>query len=256
MTSAGAVELLDRLDTLTGLSLPTTLVFDRPTPTDVARYLRDALFGDGPGSHPLPDATQDRSSEDDPVVIVAMGCRYPGDVNSPDDLWDLVARGGDAISGFPADRGWDLDALYDPDPDRIGTTYTRHGGFLHHAAEFDAGLFGIAPREALAMDPQQRLLLETSWEVWERAGIDPASLRESETGVFVGVMHGDYAGRFTRHHELEAHLGLGSTGSVASGRISRSPSTPPARPHWWHCTGRRGRCARANARWRWPAGSR
>ncbi|MFE7652029.1 type I polyketide synthase [Streptomyces bottropensis] len=220
MTSAGAVELLDRLDTLTGLSLRTTLVFDRPTPTDVARYLRDALFGDEPGSHPLPDATQDRSSEDDPVVIVAMGCRYPGDVNSPDDLWDLVARGGDAISGFPADRGWDLDALYDPDPDRIGTTYTRHGGFLHHAAEFDAGLFGIAPREALAMDPQQRLLLETSWEVWERAGIDPASLRESETGVFVGVMHGDYAGRFTRHHELEAHLGLGSTGSVASGRIS------------------------------------
>ncbi|MFI2433203.1 SDR family NAD(P)-dependent oxidoreductase [Streptomyces sp. NPDC018693] len=220
MTSVGAVELVDRLGALTGLSLPATLVFDHPTPAEVARYLRAALFEAEPVGHPQSYGGQDRSLQDDPIAIVAMGCRYPGDVNSPEDLWELVSQGRDAISEFPTDRGWDLDALYDPDPDRIGTSYTRHGGFLHRAAEFDAGLFGISPREALAMDPQQRLLLETSWEVWERAGIDPASLRESDTGVFVGVMHGDYSARFTRHHELEAHLGLGSAGSVASGRIS------------------------------------
>ncbi|WDV49619.1 type I polyketide synthase [Streptomyces coeruleorubidus] len=220
MTSVGVVELADQLGALTGLSLPSTLVFDHPTPAEVARYLRVALFEGEPVRRPRAHGGQDRSDEDDPVVIVAMGCRYPGDVNSPEDLWELVSRGRDAISEFPADRGWDLDALYDPDPDRIGTSYTRHGGFLHRAAEFDAGLFGISPREALAMDPQQRLLLETSWEVWERAGIDPASVRESDTGVFVGVMYGDYSARLTRYHELEAHLGLGSAGSVASGRIS------------------------------------
>ncbi|WP_405504594.1 SDR family NAD(P)-dependent oxidoreductase [Streptomyces purpurascens] len=220
MTSVGVVELVDRLGELTGLNLPSTLVFDHPTPAEVARYLRVALFEAESEERPKSYGGQDRSPDDDPVVIVAMGCRYPGDVNSPEDLWELVTQGRDAISEFPPDRGWDLDALYDPDPDRIGTSYTRHGGFLHRAAEFDAGLFGISPREALAMDPQQRLLLETSWEVWERAGIDPASVRESDTGVFVGVMYGDYSARFSRSHELEAHLGLGSAGSVASGRIS------------------------------------
>ncbi|MFJ8716280.1 SDR family NAD(P)-dependent oxidoreductase [Streptomyces violaceus] len=220
MTSVGVVELVDRLGELTGRSLPSTLVFDHPTPAEVARYLRVTLFEGKPDDHPHAPRAQDRSPDDDPVAIVAMGCRYPGDVNSPEDLWELVKQGRDAISEFPTDRGWDLDALYDPDPDRIGTSYTRHGGFLHRAAEFDAGLFGISPREALAMDPQQRLLLETSWEVWERAGIDPASVRESDTGVFVGVMYGDYSARFSRSHDLEAHLGLGSAGSVASGRIS------------------------------------
>ncbi|MEU3741458.1 type I polyketide synthase [Streptomyces sp. NPDC032198] len=224
MTSLGAVELVDRLGALTGLSLPATLVFDHPTPAAVAQHLHAALFEDKPSTpssraHDRHDR-RDRSDHDDPVVIVAMGCRYPGDVNSPDDLWDLVSQGRDAITEFPTDRGWDLAAMFDPDPDRIGTSYTRHGGFLHRAADFDAGLFGISPREALATDPQQRLLLETSWEVWERAGIAPASLRESDTGVFVGQMYADYAARFTRRHELEAQLGLGSAGSVTSGRIS------------------------------------
>ncbi|MGW2566257.1 SDR family NAD(P)-dependent oxidoreductase [Streptomyces sp. NPDC001537] len=216
LTSVGAVTLVDRLGETTGLRLPSTLVFDHPTPAALARHLHHTLFT--PAAAAQKPSVADAST-DDPVVIVAMGCRLPGDVESPEDLWRLVAEGRDATSDFPTDRGWDLASLYDPDPERIGTSYTRRGGFLHRAAEFDAALFGISPREALAMDPQQRLLLETSWEVWERAGIDPATIRESDTGVFVGVMHGDYSARFTTH-ELEAHLGLGSAGSVASGRIS------------------------------------
>ncbi len=216
LTSVGALTLIERLGEATGLRLPSTLVFDHPTPAALARHLHGTLFTPV-SAVPAPSTAEARP--DDPVVIVAMACRYPGDVHSPEDLWRLVSQGEDAISGFPTDRGWDLAALYDPDPDRVGTSYARSGGFLHGAAEFDAGLFGISPREALSMDPQQRLLLETSWELWERAGIAPAALRESDTGVFVGVMYGDYSTRFTRH-ELEAHLGLGSAGSVASGRIS------------------------------------
>ncbi|MFF4800602.1 SDR family NAD(P)-dependent oxidoreductase [Streptomyces sp. NPDC001351] len=216
LTSVGAVTLVDRLGEATGLRLPSTLVFDHPTPAALARHLHDTLFLPATATH-QPSAAD--AGTDDPVVIVAMGCRLPGDVESPEDLWRLVSEGKDATSDFPTDRGWDLAALHHPDRDRIGTSYTHRGGFLHRAAEFDADLFGISPREALAMDPQQRLLLETSWEVWERAGIDPATVRESDTGVFVGVMHGDYSARFTTH-ELEAHLGLGSAGSVASGRIS------------------------------------
>ncbi|WP_262706286.1 MULTISPECIES: type I polyketide synthase, partial [Streptomyces] len=159
--------------------------------------------------------------EQEPIAIVAMSCRYPGGVSTPEELWRLVARGGDAATPYPTNRGWATDVLFEPDPDSGQEPYVHEGGFLHDAADFDPAFFGISPREALAMDPQQRLLLETSWEAFERAGIDPTTLQGSQTGVFAGVMYHDYASRlFSAPEDVEGFLGNGSSGSIASGRVA------------------------------------
>ncbi|MFE3915234.1 beta-ketoacyl synthase N-terminal-like domain-containing protein, partial [Streptomyces sp. NPDC059130] len=225
--SLAAVDLRNRLATKTGLRLPTTLVFDHPNPAALASELLRRLLGTVAETRTATGPERAGNlpkTEDDPLAIVAMACRFPGDVASPEDLWRLVSTGTDAISGFPVDRGWDLEGLYDPDGTGPGTSYTRAGGFLHRAADFDPSFFGMSPREALTTDPQQRLLLETAWETFERAGIDARTLRGSRTGVFTGVMYNDYGARLHQAPQapdgFEGYLVSGSAGSVASGRVA------------------------------------
>ncbi|MEV5127230.1 type I polyketide synthase [Streptomyces decoyicus] len=217
--SLTAVELRGRLNTETGLRLPATVVFDYPTPIDLARFLGDQLFGTGTDA--IPGLPVPASVSDDPVVIVGMSCRLPGGVASPEDLWRLVAGAEDAVSGFPTDRGWDLDALYDPTPGQPGKSYSRHGGFVSGVDQFDPAFFGISPREAVAIDPQQRLLLETSWEALERSGIDPQTLRGSRAGVYVGSNGQDYPALLLSTPEgQDGYLGTGNAAAVVSGRVS------------------------------------
>ncbi|MGQ4443283.1 type I polyketide synthase, partial [Streptomyces violaceoruber] len=185
---------------------------------ELREYLKRAIADARDARKRLREA-EDKAHE--PIAIVGMACRYPGGVATPEDLWRLVDDGVDAVGGFPVNRGWDLERLYDPDPDAAGTSYTTEGGFLHQADEFDPEFFGMSPREALAVDPQQRLLLETTWEAFERAGLDPESLRGSRTGVFTGLMYNDYGSRPNLPAEgNEGYLFSGSAGSIASGRLA------------------------------------
>ncbi|MEV6961740.1 beta-ketoacyl synthase N-terminal-like domain-containing protein [Streptomyces sp. NPDC051207] len=224
LTSLTAVALRDRLAARTGLRLPVTIAFDHPTPAALAAALEHALFGrrpDGATEQCPMRAANDPDQDHDPVVVVGMSCRYPGGVASPEDLWRLVAEGRDAIGAFPTDRGWDLERLLRGDGTEPGTSATGSGGFLDAPGDFDAAFFGISPREALAMDPQQRLLLEVGWEAIERAGIDPTALRQTDTGVYVGLMFHDYAENpGPLPEDLERLLGTGTAGSVASGRLA------------------------------------
>ncbi|WP_438828369.1 type I polyketide synthase [Streptomyces hesseae] len=218
--SLTSVELRNRLGTATGLRLPATLAFDYPAPVALAAYL-DGELSDGLSDSSADADTTVASAADEPIAVVGMACRLPGGVRSPQDLWELLASGTDAIAGFPEDRGWDPDTVYASVPDGTGSSRTREGGFLYDAAEFDAGFFGISPREALAMDPQQRLLLETAWETFERAGIDPRSVRGSRTGVFAGLSSSDYVARVPEiPEELAGYVNNGNAMSVVSGRVA------------------------------------
>ncbi len=214
LDSVGIVALVNRLRQRTGLKIPTAALFDHPTPNRLAAYLENRA------PTPVP-AVPRRTGSDEPIAIVGMSCRFPGGIRSPEDLWQLVASGRDVITSMPEDRGWDVAGLYDPDRERPGTTYVRRGGFLHDAADFDPAFFGIGGHEALEMDPQQRLLLELAWEAFERAGVDPATLRGSDTGVYAGLTHTDYGmGPGYTDFPTRRHLAIGTVSSVASGRIS------------------------------------
>ncbi len=204
LDSLGAVELRNRLGGATGIDIGATVAFDYPNATALA----DHLLAEATASGAAKRVALRAQASDEPIAIVGMACRYPGGIASPADLWQLVAEGRDGISEFPADRGWDIERLYDPDPNHPGTSYTREGGFLAGAGEFDADFFAISPREAQVMDPQERLLLESCWEALEDAGIDPASLQKSQTGVFAGVGDRDYG------------PAAGMTSSIVSGRVS------------------------------------
>ncbi|MEU0537599.1 SDR family NAD(P)-dependent oxidoreductase [Amycolatopsis tolypomycina] len=203
--SVTAVELRNRLTEAAGVRLPSTVVFDYPSAAALAGHLAGELFGAAPAvAEPVVAA----AATDDPIAIVGMGCRFPGDVSAPEQLWDVLDAGIDAISPFPRDRGWDIRGLYG-----------QEGGFVADAAEFDPGFFGISPREALAMDPQQRLLLEVSWEALERAGIDPTSLKGSRTGVFAGGWLQVY-GNVLAQSSMQGYTPASDGGSVLSGRVS------------------------------------
>src|SRR5580658_10960162 len=220
LDSLGAVELHRRLTLSTAISLPVTVLFEYPSPATLTQRLLALVRGSQPAAEAVVPQTV---TDAEPLAIVGMSCRYPGGIRSPEDLWQLVADERDVIGDFPGDREWDLESIYDPDPDSHGKTYANRGGFLDDFAGFDPAFFGISPREAMAMDPQQRLLLEAAWEVLERAAIDPATLRGTRTGVFVGAEPQEYGPRLQEAPEgMEGYLLTGNTTSMMSGRISYS----------------------------------
>ncbi|RZL83924.1 MAG: SDR family NAD(P)-dependent oxidoreductase [Rhodococcus sp. (in: high G+C Gram-positive bacteria)] len=220
--SLTAVQLRNQLATATGVRLAATVIFDYPTADALTQELVARLLGTSAAPQ-VPEAAGARR-DDEPIAIVGMACRYPGRVYGPDDLWRLVRDGRNAVGAYPDNRGWNLDEVYDPDPDRSGTTYMSQGGFLYDADEFDAAFFGISPREAIAMDPQHRLLLESAWEALEQAGIRPDGPNLTDTGTYVGLMGGDYGFHLMgqRNVDAEGYLMTGTSNSVASGRIAYS----------------------------------
>ncbi|WP_435613487.1 type I polyketide synthase [Streptomyces sp. bgisy159] len=219
--SLSAVELRNGMNRITGLRLPSTLVFDHPTCRALADFLLAEVAEVAGATAPATDVAPHRATDDDPIAVVAMGCRFPGDIRTPEQLWQMLLDGEEGLVPFPEDRGWNLDALHDPRPGKAGTVSTRTGGFLTDAGGFDPAFFNISPREAVAMDPQQRLLLEMAWETFERAGIDPRTLRGSRTGVFAGTNGQDYTGMLAASGEdFEGYMLTGNAASVVSGRLS------------------------------------
>lgn len=220
-TSLTVVELARELSSATGLELPSTLVYDHPTPRAVAEHLRQAL-GLSSGEDDLEDYATD-GRNDEPIAIIGISCRYPGGVSDPESLWRLVAEGRDAVGDYPSDRGWDTANLYSPEPGKLGKISARTSNFLYGATGFDAGFFGISPREAVTIEPQQRMLLEVSWEAIERAGIDPSTLHGTRTGVFAGVMGTEYGPHLQQATEDVSGYGyMGTATCVASGRVAYS----------------------------------
>ncbi|MGW2028400.1 SDR family NAD(P)-dependent oxidoreductase, partial [Streptomyces decoyicus] len=214
-----AVELRNALSLACGITLSATVVFDYPTPAELAGFLRTRIVE--PAYTDAEQAAAPSAVDGDPLAIVGMSCRFPGGVDSPEAFWKLLSDGSDAVGTFPADRGWDRNAVYDPDPENPGTTYVNVGGFLKNVDRFEPAFFGMSPREALATDPQQRLLLEVAWEALERAGIDPHSVRGSRAGVFVGTNGQDYPALLAHSpDDFDGYIGTGNAASVVSGRVA------------------------------------